>query len=140
MTLRQRYQLETSSIQIRLFASGYLLALAALWIYLEPGWFRYAAVLLAGLFACCDLHQLTRSGARVLDIDTKQAVLALESDGQPHFYAKNKVYACRWFAILKLMNQHHSRTLILHSDSLASPEIYRQLRHALTVLERKHAA
>jgi L-cysteine desulfidase len=75
-----------------------------------------------------------------LRVDTARQAVVLQLAGQPYFYSKYKVYQTRWFAILKLVDQHTDRTLILNSDCFQSVECYRRLRFDLRQLERSNVA
>ncbi len=136
----QRYLLSESRTQILLLLSCHALAAAMLWYYLEPAWIGLAAAVLAGLLALRDCTALRRQQGEVLSIDEARSLVGLEKRGQPYFYTKYKVYACRWFAILKLVDNDQPRTLILSFDSVNNPQTYRRLRHALLALEPSRAA
>ncbi|TNF89862.1 MAG: hypothetical protein EP300_04455 [Gammaproteobacteria bacterium] len=99
-----------------------------------------AAVSLIALLAWREAGRMLRQGTASLMLDASRASIALEQGGQPYFYVKYKVYATRWFAILKLIDKRKTRTLILHPERFDSIQSYRQLRFALTRLEQSNAA
>ena len=136
----QRYRLTESRLQIQLLWTSHLVGAVLLWRYVDPGWMAWLAALLAALLAQRDCAALRRRRGEVLSIDEARLLIGLEGRGQPYFYPKYKVYACRWFAILKLVDKHQPRTLILNFDSVDNPQTYRQLRHALQALESSRAA
>ncbi len=135
-----RYPLTTSPTQLRGLSGAYLAGALLLWFYVEPGWFGCAALLLVGLLAWRDFAGLMRLRGCALRLDERGGVVALERRGQPYFYAKYKVYACRWFAILRLIDTEQPRTLILNFDSVTDPQRYRRLRRSLRALEASRAA
>jgi hypothetical protein len=75
-----------------------------------------------------------------LRLDPNSEAVELEQGGQPYFYSKNKVYQTRWFAILKLVNEQKSRTLILNPDRFKSIQCYRQMRYLLRKMEQRDVA
>lgn len=138
--MAQRYRLTESRLQIRLLVLCHVTGAALLFFYLDPGWIGLLAASLAVLLLLRDRSALRSWQGEVLSIDESQALIGLGDHGQPYFYAKYKVYACRWFAILKLVDKHRPRTLILSFDSVENPKNYRRLRHALLALESSRAA
>ena len=136
----QRYLLTESPTQLQLLLLCHAIAAALLWYYVDPDWMALLAVALVCLLALRDCAALRRQRGEVLGIDGARSLISLEKRGQPYFYVKYKVYACRWFAILKLVDKHKPRTLILNFDSVNSPQIYRQLRRTLLALESSRAA
>ena len=135
-----QFNLQRSSTQIRLSIIAHATAALALLIYLEPAWLACLSALLVALLALHDYRAVSRLQGSVLSLDPAGAAIGFGSCAQPYFYTKYKVYACRWFAILKLIDERQPRTLILNYDSVDNPGSYRQLRHALLVMEPSHAA
>ena len=136
----QKFRLTESPTQIHLLLLAHAAAAILLWFNLAPLWAGSSAVALICLLTLRDRALLRRQRGEVLVVDAARSLISLESTGQPYFYAKYKVYACRWFAILKLEDQHRPRTLILNFDSVDNPQDYRQLRRALLTLEPCRAA
>ncbi len=112
----------------------------AIWAYLEPGWMTSTSVALVGLLALRESRQFLEREIINLEIDGPDSPVAVEQRGQSHFYVKYKVYATRWFAILKLIDNRNTRTLILNSDRFNSIQTYRQLRLVLQTMDRTDAA
>ena len=108
--------------------------------YMEPGLLKLGTLALVLLLAITESRYLIRQEIIKLRLDSKGEVIEFEQGGQPYFYSKNKVYQTRWFAILKLFNEHKSRTLILNPDRFKSIQSYRQLRYLLRKMERRNAA
>ena len=138
--MAHKFVLKPSSTQSLLLCASHALLALLLWIYLEPRWFAALSVLLLLLLCLRDLQSLRGRAGELLSVDSAAGRIGLESRGQPYFYCKYKVYACRWFAILKLMDKQQPRTLILNPDRLDHPQNYRSLRISLLALEPDRAA
>ena len=120
-------------------AAHALIALALL-VYVEPGLLRYGGVILVLLFIVRECALWRRQTSFALGIDPRRRSITLLSGGQPYFQGKYKVYANRWFAILKLIGKRNNRTLILHRLRFDSDRSYRNLRFALVDREPENAA
>ncbi len=140
MKVPHRYRLTESPTQVHLLLLAHAIASLLLWYHVDPGWMGLTSVTLVGLLAIRDCAAVRRQNGEILSIDEARALISLEGSEQPYFYAKYKVYACRWFAILKLVDQHQPRTLILNFDSVENAQDYRRLRHTLLALEPCRAA
>ncbi len=138
--MQQYYRIRRSRRLIALAAGLHLLIAAMLGAYAEPWPLKLAAVILTLLLGLREVARFGRQSDLSLRFDPAENSILLEQGGQPHFHAKYKVYATRWFAILKLIDETRSRTLILHSERFDSDLLYRQLRYALARGEREHAA
>ena len=138
--MQQYYRIRPSRKLIALAIGLHLLIAAMLAAYAEPWPLKLPAVALVSLLGLREVARLGRQADVSLRFDPAEASILLEQDGQPYFHAKYKVYATRWFAILKLIDETRSRTLILHSARFDSDLLYRQLRFALAGKEREHAA
>lgn len=138
--MQQYYRIHRSRRLTALAIGVHLLIAAMLAAYAEPWPLKAAAVILVLLLGLREAARLLRQPVISLRLDPAAASILLEQSGQPHFHAKYKVYATRWFAILKLIDETRSRTLILHSERFDSDLLYRQLRYALASGEREHAA
>ena len=129
--MREIFIIGPSRRQRRALLAVYLAAALAAAACVEP---RAFAVLLALLLALVGWRESRRLEARTplaLDIRAGRAGIGLEQGGQSYFFAKYKVYACRWFAILSLVNGCHHRTLILNPDCFHRVEDYRRFRYRL---------
>ena len=138
--MQQYYRIHPSRKLIALAAGVHLLIAAMLAAYTDPWPLKLAAVALVSLLGVREVARLRRQPGISLRFDPVDDSILLQQRGQPHFHAKYKVYATRWFAILKLIDDTRSRTLILHSERFDSDQLYRQLRFALAGKEREHAA
>jgi len=119
---------------------GHGLIAVAIAVYVEPVTMMLGGLALVGLLALRESGQLMRQDIIGLKLNPNQNSIELEQDGQPYFYGKYKVYATRWFAILKLIDKRKTRTLILNPDRCNSIQSYRQLRYALQQMEQADAA
>ncbi len=129
--MREYYELHPSPSQFAILLIAHAIVGLAAWAYLEPGWETSASVMLAGLLALRESRQFLGQGIVNLDVDGPDSPVAIEQDGQPYIYVKYKVYATRWFAILKLIDKGNNRTVILNPDRFESKQSYQRLRHAL---------
>ena len=135
--MAQTFALKPSSKQFRLLLCAQLAAGLLLWVYVEPAWIAVLLILLLPLIL---LRDMSRPQDRFLSVDADAGQIAVKSRGQPYFYSKYKVYACRWFAILKLIDQRQPRTLILNPDRFDNPQNYHAVRVALLSLDTNRAA
>ena len=117
-----------------------LLAGAVVFFYLEAGLFKWLLLLLILLLALRESKRLIRQRIIRLRLASTPPGIEVEQGGQPYFFAKYKVYANRWFAILKLIDESRTRTLVLNSDCFSSDRHYRQLRYRLQGSESEYAA
>ena len=117
-------------------------AIAAITIYFcfPAGLIKWSALAGLCLYAACEYRRLIRQGNIRLRVNPARSGIEIEMPGQPYFFCKYKVYQSRWFAILKLMDRHNNRSLVLMPDSFESLSGYRRLRHQLNRLERIDAA
>jgi len=134
--VQKYFEIRPSATQLVLLLLGHGLAGLVLAIYIEPAPMMLSAVVLTGLLALRESRQLMRQGYARLKPDPRGESIEFEQAGQPYFYCKYKVYATRWFAILRLIDKHENRTLILNPDRFDSIQSYRQLRYLLLSMER----
>jgi hypothetical protein len=121
-------------------ATGHAIAALAIYFCFPAGLLSWSSLAALCLYAACEYRRLIRQEIIRLRVDSGSATIELERCGQPYFYRKYKVYATRWFAILKLMDDKQNRTLILIPDSFTSLRSYRRLRRQISQLERFDAA
>lgn len=138
--MQEYYEIKPSRSQLVLLLVGHGLVAVAIIFYQPPGLLKLAALVLVALLAVHESRCLIRQEIIKLRIDSSAAAVELEQGGQPYFYSKNKVYQTRWFAILKLVNKHNCRTLILTPDRFDSIHCYRSLRYRLFHKEHLDAA
>ncbi|MCP4392577.1 MAG: hypothetical protein GY802_30085, partial [Gammaproteobacteria bacterium] len=108
--------------------------------YTEPVAMMQGGLLVVGLLALRETSRLWLQDEISLMVNSRTATIEFKQAGQPYFFCKYKVYATRWFAILKLIDNRNTRTLILNSDRFNSIQTYRQLRLVLQTMDRTDAA
>jgi hypothetical protein len=138
--LDEYYEIRSSKAQLVLLVISHALAAGAIYFYLQSPWLTVSGLALVCLSALHESRSLIRQENITLGINSNKASIEIREAGQPYFYAKNKVYQTRWFAILKLVDGHKTRTLILNPDCFSSPFAYQRLRFLLRDLERRNAA
>ncbi len=138
--MQKYYEIRPSKSQLVFLLAGHGLVAIVIIFYLEPGLLQLASLALVLLLALTESRYLIRQGIIKLRLDPKGEAIEFEQGGQPYFYCKNKVYQTRWFAILKLVNEHKSRTLILNPDRFKSIQSYRQMRYLLRKMEQRNVA
>ena len=134
------FEIHPSRAQLVLLIAGHLSLAFAVAVYVEPASLRLPAIALILLLGIRESVQELRQGRFVLHCGRYGCGIALRRGEQPYFYGKYKVYATRWFAILKLTNNGKCRTLILNPDRFESTSSYHRLRYLLRRLEQSGAA
>ena len=137
--MQEYFVIRTSRAQLALLVAAHCLLVAAIAVYVEPLTLKLPAMMLLGLLGLRESLRLARQRRLLLHCNPRTAEIALQCGEQPYFYAKNKVYATRWFAILKLVNDDDYRTLILDPDCFDSAASYHRLRYLLCRLEQSRA-
>jgi hypothetical protein len=138
--LQNYYEIRPSKSQLVCLLAGHGLVAVVIIFYLDPELLKLSALALVLLLTVTESSYLIRQGIIKLRLDSKSEAIEFEQGGQPYFYSKNKVYQTRWFAILKLVNEQNSRTLILNPDRFKSIQSYRQMRYLLRKMERRNVA
>lgn len=138
--MQQRFEIHPSNSQLRLTLAGHALIAMAINSYVEPMALGIGGILLVGLLALHETRRQLNPGIIYLKFNPSAFSIELEQHGQPYFFDKYKVYATRWFAILKLIDKQKTRTLILNPDRCNSIQSYRQLRYALQQIDQADAA
>ena len=138
--MQEYYEIKPSRSQLVLLLAGHGLVAVAITLYQPSGLLKLATLVLVALLAVRESRHLMRQEIIKLRFDSSAGAVELEQAGQPYFYSKNKVYQTRWFAILKLINERNSRTLILNPDCFNSIHSYRSLRYRLCREEHLDAA
>ncbi|MDH3634817.1 MAG: hypothetical protein OES20_08940 [Gammaproteobacteria bacterium] len=138
--MQEYYEIKPSKSQLALLLVVHGLVAVAIIFFQQPGLLKLSALALVLLLAVHGSRSLVRQEIIKLRFDSRGASIELEQGGQPYFYRKNKVYQTRWFAILKLINEQKSRTLILIPDRFNSIQSYRSLRYRLCQREQSDAA
>jgi hypothetical protein len=130
--LDEHFEIRASQNQCIFLLISYSLAVVAIYFCLQPGLLLAVVLALIFLVAICETKSLIRQEIISLHVNQRDASIELEQAGQSYFYDKYKIYHARWFAILELMNERGTRTLILNSDCFVSDDSYRRLRHLLS--------
>lgn len=138
--MQKYYEIRPSNSQLVFLLAGHALVAITIIFYLEPGLLKLSALALILLLAVTESRYLIQQEIIKLRLDPKGKTVEFEQGGQPYFYSKNKVYQTRWFAILKLVSEHKSRTLILNPDRFNSIQSYRQMRYLLRKMEHRNVA
>lgn len=138
--MQKYYEIQPSKSQLVCLLAGHGLVAVVIIFYLQPGLLQLTSLALVLLLAVTESRYLIRQEIIKLRLDPKGEAVEFEQGGQPYFYSKNKVYQTRWFAILKLVNEHKSRTLILNPDRFKSIQSYRQMRYLLRKMEQRNVA
>ncbi len=138
--MQNYYEIRPSKSQLVCLLAGHGLVAVVIIFYLDPELLKLSALALVLLLTVTESRYLIRQGIIKLRLDSKSEAIEFEQGGQPYFYSKNKVYQTRWFAILKLVNEQNSRTLILNPDRFKSIQSYRQMRYLLRKMERRNVA
>jgi len=137
--LQEYFEIHPSRAQlVRLIAGHCLLAFGAA-LYIEPALLKLGAILLVGLLGFHEASRLAGQPRLLLHCNPRTAQIALQCGEQPYFFTKYKVYATRWFAILKLVNKDTNMTLMLNPDRFDSVDSYHRLRYQLRRLEHYRA-
>jgi hypothetical protein len=138
--MQQHFEIHPSTRQASLLFGAHCVLALLLLAYVEQPLLRFCAAVLVMLIGWREYRLAARQGVILLHCDPRAARIALQQDGQPYFYCKYKVYATRWFAILRLDDKRNSRTLILNSECFDSEHSYRRLRYLLAQMELTSAA
>ena len=138
--MQEYFEIRPSRVQLGLLIAWHCLLAAAVALYVDPVTPKLAAVSLIGLLGIRETSLLARQRKLLLHCNPRTAQIELQCGAQPYFFSKYKVYATRWFAILKLMDKDLNMTLLLNPDRFDSVESYRRLRYLLRCLERSRAA
>lgn len=134
------FEIYPSRSQLGLLICANLTLAIAVAAYVEPVEIKWPALVLILLLGISESLQEFRLGRLLLHCDPGNRRIALQRGEQPYFYCKYKVYATRWFAILKLIENDKCRTLILNPDRFDSASRYHRLRYLLQRTEQSRAA
>lgn len=132
----QKY-FELRPSQTERFAVYAMLLLAAILalIYLNPGMLQTIYLLAIVLLAVGEGRVSRGKEHPCLVFEHGRCGWVTTAGQQPYFSSKNKVYRCRWFAILKLYDRHKSRTEILFPDRFKSIQAYQECRFLLSRMQ-----
>ena len=138
--MQNYYEVGISKSQLIFLLTVHLLGILTIYFYLTPLFFKCSVIAGLGLSAIVEYRHLIRHDIMQLRVNKARASIEILRDGQPYFYCKYKVYQTRWFAILKLIDEQASETLILNSDSFTSNDCYRRFRFDLRQMDGSDAA
>ena len=138
--MAENFRIYPSRALFGLSLAAHALIALAIAVFVDSTLLKYCGLLLVLLLASRDSACWLRRRSFRLDLDSRRQMITLIRDGQPYFHGKYKVYANRWFAILKLIDKRKNRTLILHRLRFDTDRSYRHLRFALADKERGNAA
>jgi hypothetical protein len=138
--MQHYYEVCTSKSQLIFLLTVHLLGILTIYFYLTPLFLKCFAMAGLGLSAIVEYRHLIQHDIMQLRVNKARASIEILRDGQPYFYCKYKVYQTRWFAILKLIDEQASETLILNSDSFTSNDCYRRFRFDLRQMDDSDAA
>ena len=136
----QIFEIHPSRNLAGLLAVLHALALFAWVANVESPWLNPCGAALIVLLGWIECSRMLEAAVFAIEVDPRAGGVTLIEDGQPYFFGKYKVYRCRWFAILKLIEQPKNRTLILTPDCFISGSEYQRLRFYLHALEARRAA
>ena len=137
--MQHYYEVGTSKSQLIFLLTVHLLGILTIYFYLTPLFLKCSAIAALVLSTIVEYRHLIQHDIIHLRVNKARASIEILRAGQPYFYCKYKVYQTRWFAILKLIDQQASETLILNSDSFTSNDSYRRFRFDLRQLEGSDA-
>lgn len=138
--MQHYYELVISRTQLLINLAAHFIGAATIFFFMAPMLLKWSGIAAMALSAHSGYRHLIQHDIIRLRVDPARQMIELQQAGQPYFYRKYKVYQTRWFAILRLIDQHTDRTIILNSDCFQSVEYYRRLRFDLRRLERDDAA
>jgi len=137
--MQEYFEIRPSRSLLGLLLAMHCLLVLAVAVYVEPAALKLGVILLICLLGFREAGLLARRKNLLLHCNPRTAEVALQCGTQPYFYAKYKVYANRWFAILKLVDKDKNMTLMLSPDCFDSADSYHRLRYLLRRLEQRRA-
>ena len=137
--MQEYFEIRSCMRQSLLLLAAHLAFALLLIGHVEAPLTRYCSAILVLLIGWREYRLAATQETILLHCDVRAPGIGVEQGGQPYFYSKYKVYANRWFAILRLDDKRKSRTLILNSGCFESEQSYRQLRYLLARMERTRA-
>ncbi len=129
--MHEYHELKVSRSLLFILAACLLPAALIIYFYFFAGLLKWASMAALCLYALCQYRRLIQHEIIRLRVIPGNATIEFIQGGQPYFFCKYKVYETRWFAILRLIDKHNCRTLILNPDSFKSLQSYRLLRHQI---------
>jgi len=138
--MQHYYEVGPSKSQLIFMFAVHLLGVLTIYFYLTPLFLKCVAMAALGLSAIVEYRHLIQHDIMQLRVNRARASIEILRGGKPYFYRKYKVYQTRWFAILKLIDEPASETLILNSDSFTSNDCYRRFRFDLRQMDGSDAA
>lgn len=133
----ETFQIKTSTSQAVFLVSIYALTLAVGLIYIDS---VLSLSLLSGLvllLAMVEIRNWLQQQTVTLSLNPGRDSIGLEQAGEAQIYDKYKVYTCRWFAILQLVDNRKHRSLLLNSDRFISTGAYQDFRFVIQQMLRQ---
>lgn len=133
----ETFQIKTSTSQAVFLVSIYALTLAVGLIYIDS---VLSLSLLSGLvllLAMVEIRNWLQQQTVTLSLNPGRDSIGLEQAGKAQIYDKYKVYTCRWFAILQLVDNRKHRSLLLNSDRFISTGAYQDFRFVIQHMQRQ---
>lgn len=133
----ETFQIKPSTSQSVFLVSIYAVTLLVALIYIDS---LLSLSLLSGLvllLAIVELRNWLKRQALTLTLNPGRDSIELEQAGKAQIYEKYKVYTCRWFAILQLIDNHKNRNLLLNSDRFISTGAYQDFRFVIQQMQRQ---
>lgn len=133
--MQKFFELRPSRSELATVRTILLLAAFLALIYVDPGISQCLFLLAIVILIVGETQAATNGKSFYLVFDGKLCGIVDARGQQPYFSSKNKVYPCRWFAILKLYNRHKNRIEILFPDRFISIQAYQECRYLLSRLQ-----
>jgi len=135
--LIETFQIKSSTSQSVFLVSIYALTLVVGLIYIDS---VLSLSILSGLvllLAIIEFRNWLQQQTVTLSLNPGRDSIGLEQAGKAQIYDKYKVYTCRWFAILQLVDNRKHRSLLLNSDRFISTGAYQDFRFVIQHMQRQ---
>ncbi|TDJ29825.1 MAG: hypothetical protein E2O57_02345 [Gammaproteobacteria bacterium] len=133
----ETFQIKSSTSQAVFLVSIYALTLVVGLIYIDS---VLSLSILSGLvllLAIIEFRNWLQQQTVTLSLNPGRDSIGLEQAGKAQIYDKYKVYTCRWFAILQLVDNRKHRSLLLNSDRFISTGAYQDFRFVIQHMQRQ---
>jgi hypothetical protein len=133
----ETFQVHSSTSQSVFLVSSYAVTLLIALIYIDSALSLALMTGLLLLLAMVEFRNWRRQQPVILSLNPGRDSIELEQAGKAQIYEKYKVYTCRWFAILQLIDNHKNRNLLLNSDRFISTGAYQDFRFVIQQMQRQ---
>ena len=133
----ETFQVNTSASQSVFLVSSYALTLLVALIYIDSVLSLWLLSGLVFLLAMVELRHWRKQQSVTLSLNPARDSIELEQAGKAQIYEKYKVYTCRWFAILQLLDYRKNRSLLLNSDRFISTGAYQDFRFVIQQMQHQ---